>query len=133
MTSRRKGTVQSGFTLIEVMAALAILGLALGLVASRGPARAPGLDLRATASEVSRTLRAARALAIAKNQPVIVGRDIAWPRVSGSVRAILPPAGIRFDALGSSVGGRVILSAGTARQDVVVHWFSGRVEVSNAQ
>ena len=119
--------------MIEVLAVLAILGLGFALLASRGPARVPGLELRGAAGEVARTLRAARTLAIARNQTVIVGRDVAWPLAAPGIRMVPPAGGIRFDALGGSFGGRVTLSAGTARRDVVVHWLSGRVETSDVR
>ena len=58
-----------GFTLIEVIATLAILGFALVLVAGYKPPWSSGLGIRATAAELAAGLRLTRSEAIARNRP----------------------------------------------------------------
>ena len=58
----------AGFTLIEVLVVLVILGLTIALIVSRGPARSTGFDLRATAGSVAQQLRLTRSEAIATDR-----------------------------------------------------------------
>ena len=66
----------AGFTLIEVIATLAILGLALVIVAGYKPPWSSGLGLKGTASELASGLRLARSEAIASNRPVAFDLDV---------------------------------------------------------
>ncbi|MBP0494949.1 GspH/FimT family pseudopilin [Pararoseomonas indoligenes] len=144
---------QAGFTLIEVLVVLAVIGLALGIVAGRGPARSPALEAREAAGEVALALRQARGLAIASNRRVIFVLDVArhaYRVDNGPVRP-LPAAldlamtaavgeagesrtatGIGFSPDGSSSGGRIRLAAGAVRRVVAVDWLTGRVSVADA-
>ena len=145
------GKEQAGFTLIEVLAVLAVLGLAAALLAMRGPQRSPGLDLRTASEEVAGSLRLARTRAIARNRMVGVTFDAATRsvRLDGTAPGYLPPgvgikvtdtlrettgahpAAIRFAPDGSSTGGRVELQGRGRRVQVTVNWLTGRVAVSS--
>lgn len=148
----RGGTAaESGFTLVEVLVVLAVIGLALGVVAMRGPQRSPALDLRAAAGTVAETLRLARSRAVAGNRTVGVAFDVGGPalQMDGAPPHILPPgiamavtatlgntagdrlAAIRFAPDGSSSGGRVVLQGGGRRTQVGVEWLTGRVSVAD--
>ena len=153
MTSRNKKgrNRDAGFTLVEVLVVLAVVGLALGVVALRGPQRSPALDLRAAAGTVAETLRLARSRAVAGNRTVGVAFDVAGPslRLDGATPRGLPPgiamavtatlgntAGGRLGAIqfapdGSSSGGRVVLQGGGRRTQVGVEWLTGRVSVAD--
>ena len=138
----------AGFTLIEVLVVLAILGLVAGLVAVRGPSRSAALDLRAASGEVARAMRLARTQAIAGNAavPVVLDPATSGYRVGdGPPRRL--PAGIGLSVIavagaglptisfapdGSSSGGRVELAAGGRRVQVGVEWLTGRVVVADA-
>ena len=146
--TNRSGT--PGFTLIEVIVVLVILGLGLALLTTRGPLRSTALDLRAATSEITQALRLARARAIATDRPVIVALDPAGNafRVgSGSTQTLPrgvtleatavqgPAAGIaafRFAPDGSASGGRITLTAGGRSAVVGVDWLTGRVSVGEA-
>ena len=147
---KRRAGRTAGFTLIEVIVVLAILGLGLALLATRGPLRSAGTDLRAATGEVSQTLRLARARAIATDRAVVVALDPAANTLrvgNGPVRP-LPhgvameaatvqgpapgTAAIRFSPDGSASGGRITLSAGSRRAVVAVDWLTGRVSVGEA-
>lgn len=150
MTWRSKGARAAGFTLIEVLVVLAIVGLSLALLATRGPLRSAAADLRAAAGEVSQALRLARARAIATDRTVVVALDPTanafrvgngpaqpLPRgvaleavaVQGSAPGV---AVVRFAPDGSASGGRITLSAGSRRAVVAVEWLTGRVSVGDA-
>jgi len=83
--------VTRGFTLVELLATLAILGLGAGVAALALPSLRP-----APGSEVLRSLDSARAAAVRS------GRAVVWRQSAVAVR-FLPD--------GSSSGGRVILDS----------------------
>ena len=143
---------QRGFTLIEVIIVVVILGMVAGLVLSRGPARSRTLDARAAAADVARVLRGARGQAIGTNRSVLVLVDVARRAIAvdgGRIRAIpdnlavtvtaVPQetrgrtlAGIRFQPDGSASGGRITLVDGKRRTVIGVDWLTGRVTVADA-
>ena len=151
MTSRADR--QAGFTLIEVLAVLAILAMAIGIIAARGPARSPALDARGAAGQVSRALRLARSQAVATNRPVAFTLDLArhgfqvgegaWQAIPAELGLAMvavaeanpdPARGrIVFNPEGGSSGGRVRISAGRSALTVGADWLSGRVTVALAQ
>jgi general secretion pathway protein H len=140
---------QSGFTLIEMIVVVAVLGFVLALVASRGPGTSAALTSKAAANELASALRETRSRAIVSNRSVSLTfdlRDRAY-RVGDRPVHRLPPglalsllttlgevrsdtnAGIRFEPDGSSSGGRVELADGRHKLEVGVDWLSGRVKV----
>lgn len=150
--SDRIAGTQRGFTLIEMIVVLAIMGLALAMVAARGPLGLQTLSARAAANELASGFRQARARAIADNRPVAVSIDLAGHRWRiGTDRptglpanmeiAVVTVAGqtvggtaaaIRFLPDGSSTGGRVELKDGPRRMRIGIDWLNGRVSVGNA-
>ena len=142
----------TGFTLLETLIVLLIVGLMLAFVLERGPIRSAGLTARAAAAELAEGLRLARSQAIAANQPVSLSVDVVrhvW-RVGSGPLQLLPPeleialytvagaqlgsAGfIAFAPDGSSTGGRIELVRGTERLKVGVDWLTGRVSVADVQ
>jgi general secretion pathway protein H len=143
----------SGFTLIEVIVTLAILGFALVLVAGFKPPWSSGLGLRGTAAELASGLRLARSEAIVSNRSVPFDLDVIKHRYrvgTGTVRGLptqlsielLTIAGekrevgigdIRFNPDGSSTGGRIALADGQRRMAVGVDWLTGRVSVADVR
>lgn len=131
---------QAGFTLLEMLVVLVVLGLAAGLVLGRGPARSARLDLRAQSQQIAQSLRSARGQAIASNRRVTFVLDGAgrFAVDGGTVRTIpapmqasLQPAAIVFAPDGSTSGGRITLVEGPSRMIVGVDWLTGRVSVSD--
>lgn len=130
---------EAGFTLLEIIVVMAVLGMIAGLIAYRGPPRSRGLDLQAQAADVARTLRAARIHAITANRPVSIIFDNAARTVSvdGALHALpaglaVRAGGIRFAPDGSSSGGRVELAAGERHRSVSVDWLTGRVRIGTS-
>jgi general secretion pathway protein H len=142
---------RSGFTLIELVVALAVMGLALVLIVGYKAPWSSGLGLEGTASELASGLRLARSQAIANNQPVAFSLDLAGHiyRVGGEAPRSLPArlsislstvdgerrgaaiGDIRFNPDGSSTGGRITLADGSRRVAVGVDWLTGRVTVAD--
>jgi len=146
-TGRRAAA--AGFTLLELLVVLAILGLVLTL-ATPGLGRAlPGMELRAEARTIASALREARALAVGRNDETTLIIDLSGPtlrlgdrppiRLSPRLGISLLTAssestgrgsgGISFFPDGTSTGGRVALVLGESRRDVVVDWLTGTVSI----
>ena len=152
-TSRSDLERCAGFTLIEVIVTLAILGFALVLVAGYKPPWSSGLGVKGTASELASGLRLARSEAIAGNRPVAFDLDVTGHvyRVGARAERRLPAnlsielltitgenrgtsvGDIRFNPDGSSTGGRITLADGKRRMAVGVDWLTGRVTFADVQ
>ena len=150
MLWRSETSGEAGFTLIEVLVVLVILGLTVALVLARGPARNAGLEARAAASEVAQTLRLGRSRAIANDRPTTITLDLSshWLTLDGARRAVLPPAlalaarmadgshprrpVFEFASDGSATGGTIFLGSADRRILVTVDWLTGRVDVLRA-
>jgi general secretion pathway protein H len=144
---------QAGFTLIEVIVTLAILGFTLALVVGYKPPWSGALGLRGTAAELASQLRLARSEAVLRNRSIGFEIDVAAHQIRVGDRAAqqLPPAltivlltiagerrdvskgDIRFNADGSSSGGRISLADGTLKVAVGVDSLSGRESLAHAQ
>jgi general secretion pathway protein H len=132
----RSGRDINGFTLIEMIVVLAILGLMLGLVVSHGPVHSQRLDLDATAQEIARSLRLARSRAIAQNRTVTwlpmrggYSLDGGPPRTLPADVALTAAGAIGFAADGSSSGGLVTLRGGERQIAIALDWLTGRVAI----
>jgi general secretion pathway protein H len=140
---------EAGFTLIEMLVVVAVMGFALGLIITRGPVRSQSLEIKAAVNEVAQGLRLARSRAIATNTPVQFAVDVPARsfRIDRGTPTILPSslsiamtavsqetlgsrlAAIRFNGDGSATGGRIELADGQRRAQVGVDWLTGRVSV----
>lgn len=151
---RRRGRrTAAGFTLIEVIVTLAILGLAMILVTGYRAPWSSTLGLKGTAAALASGLRLARSQAIATNREVTLDLDLKahrWRVGRGELRPL--PAklkiklltvageqrgrgvgGIRFNPDGSSTGGRISLADGASQIAVGVDWLTGRVTVADVR
>lgn len=149
----RRQAGNAGFTLLEIIVVLAILGLALVLVVGHRPPWSKGFDIDTTAAELAAQLRLVRSEAIVANRAVALELDLPGRRYrSGTAVARALPAGlaielltiagerrgvvaggIRFHPDGSSTGGRIVLADGTRRVAVGVDWLTGRVSVADVR
>jgi general secretion pathway protein H len=149
---RHKPT-DAGFTLIEVVVTLAILGFALVLISGYRAPWSSRLGLRGTAAELAVGLRLARSDAIAHNRPVAFKLDLKAHQyqIGEAAHRPLPvelaielltvspgrtsetAANIRFNPDGSSTGGRIVVADRTHRIAIGVDWLSGRVSVSDGR
>jgi general secretion pathway protein H len=138
-----------GFTLLEMLVVVLLLGLMVGLLVARGPSRSPTLDTRAAADNLARALRSAQAAAIAGGETVQVTADLAHQSIdSGSGTVTQMPPSVRLTYItaagapiatgrveinfaddGSSSGGALALSSQTVRSVVSVDPFTGRAQV----
>jgi general secretion pathway protein H len=151
--SPRGWSSQDGFTLLELVVTLAILGFALVLMVGHKPLWSRGLELRGTAADIAAGLRTARSEAILRNRPISFAIDLAEHRFQvgpGPVRQLPPQlaitlltvageksnsrlGGIRFNPDGSSTGGRVSIADGQQAIAIGVDWLTGRVSIADVR
>ena len=91
----------AGFTLLELLIGLAIMGLMLSAVPALLSKAVPGVEARGAAREMAAGLRAARGRAIASNRETALVLDVAGGayRVEGEPKARRVPAGIGISLL----------------------------------
>jgi general secretion pathway protein H len=141
---------QAGFTLLEMIVVVAIMGFAFGLVITRGPVRSQTMEMQAAVNELQQGLRLARSNAIVTNTVTRLTVDLEHRsfRIDNGSSTLLPPsmvvavtaiseetvgqrlAAIRFNGDGSASGGHIDLTYGPHRTQVGVDWLTGRISVS---
>lgn len=140
-----------GFTLIEMLAALAVLAMVALIGAPLGMRAIDGMELRATAREMAAALAQTRARAIGQGRPAVLSIEPATPgyRIADGPLVMLP-AGIALGATaaaelsdlpgniariaffpdGASTGGSVTLSRDGTAYRIAVDWLTGQVETA---
>jgi general secretion pathway protein H len=133
---------RAGFTLIETIVVLVILGLALTIVAGFIPRRNGTLELANATSRVVGAMRLARSRAMVESRPVpfavtadghgfIV--DSAQVTLGPLVRmSMTGPRMISFAPDGSASGGSLRVLVGEKFRVVQVDWLTGRVTIVGA-
>jgi general secretion pathway protein H len=138
MISRR----DPGFTLIEVVIVLAIIGLSLAMILPLVSRHATGAALNAATAEIRAALRGARSTAIVEDRPVVFQGDpgggywldrnhFALPLMNGTQPLRVAIAGgerISFYPSGGSSGGRIFVSSGSAEREISVDTLTGRAD-----
>lgn len=153
-TKRQSATVAAGFTLLEMLIVLTILGFALVLVIGYRPPWSRELDIEATAAQIASQLRLERSAAIAGNkaavleldlkahayrsgamppQPLPAGLSLELLTVAGEQRGAADAGDIQFNPDGSSSGGRIVLGDGARKVAIGVDWLTGKVSVADVR
>lgn len=136
-------------TLLELLVALAILGLVLSIAVVNFRPGSAGLELRRVARELVSGLRQARSLAVAENRTVAVSVDptARGYAIDGRVRALggatsdlvvtqraptlangqAPGARIAFRPDGSAAGARITLGGAAGQREIDIDAITGRV------
>ena len=133
----------AGFTLIETLVVLVVLGLMVSVLLARGPVRSVTLDLTAASRTLTAELRHARGQAIATDRPVRIGLSEVREALGRAARrdragaiglALHSPADdphgngtLRFDPDGSASGGRIVLTEGQEQVSIRIDWLTGRI------
>jgi len=145
----RPHAAAAGFTLLEMMIVLVIIGLATLLIGLGRTPLSPTTEGRAAAQTISGALRAARSEAVMTDRPVYFVLDTAQRSYRWGQRAPQPLSPnlavamltstdqqiavqvgrIRFDPDGGSTGGRIAIAGGGRVWQVGIDWISGRVSV----
>ncbi len=139
-----------GFTLLELLVVIVLVGLLVSLVPPRLSGAFSSAQIRATVRELVATLRLARGQAIHQGQPVTCFLDLEQKRfglrgrakqheLPDNLRVRLTTArstlkndgsvGIRFMPDGTATGGEIVLQREDQRYVIHVDWITGRVRV----
>jgi len=143
----------AGFTLLELLVVITVIGLAMLAAPRLGGAWATGAKDRAAVQELGSALSHARFMAVAMRSPVEFLFDLknrTWRTSPAGPQGRLPDVGIsmlgidgattpdastsviRFYADGGSSGGTVVLDVpGNQRPQtrIATDWLSGRIEI----
>ena len=141
---------EAGFSLIEMLAVLVVLTLAMGTATLSFSRRTDRMSVSALAAETASRARAARDLAIRTGQDTLLRVDLrnrtiavsGGTRVlaitgdielevvsSGSERTAVDVAGVRFFPYGASTGATIRLGQLGSSHEIRINWFTGRVVV----
>jgi general secretion pathway protein H len=138
---------QRGFTLVEIIAVVALIALAVTLVAVSVGTGLEGARIRSASKDLAAALRYTRTQAIVHREPQVLLVDVEQRsyQAPGRPRIALPAqlevklltaaeelvadgvGGIRFFPDGSSTGGHVELIRDDARWRIDVNWLTGEV------
>ena len=139
-----------GFTLLELLVVMLIVGLLVALVPPLFSGAVPGAKLKAAVRDLAVTLRLARnqsitrdvetqvylnlespAYAIGKQAPRAfpAGVELKVPPVPGQGALAAKRHVVRFFSDGSSSGTLITLSRGARSYDIHVGWLTGRVTI----
>ena len=141
----------AGFTLIEIVCALAIVALVAALILPAFPTRASRARVEAYAIETASLLIADRAAAIRRNVPVLTQLDAKARAIASGANAsvVRIPRDVDFDAVlaetcegrragraivflpnGMSCGGAIFIGRENQAFEVRVNWLTGAVDVA---
>jgi general secretion pathway protein H len=141
---------QRGFTVIELLVALVIMGLAYALAGPLITNGSTGTELKASARQLAAGLRKARSDAVATRHETVLTIDVEGHsfQISGDPRVHQLPksvsvklftaqselvnattGSIRFFPDGGATGGRITLSARERNYDVDINWLTGQVNI----
>jgi general secretion pathway protein H len=145
MTSRFRSSAaparrrETGFTLVELLVVLAIIGLSLAIALPLLARHPVGAALNAAASEIRTALSQARSTAIVEDRMVVFQGDpgggywldrnhFTLPLMSGAQPlrvATIGGARISFFPSGGSSGGRIVVSSSGAQREIAVDMLTG--------
>jgi len=140
-----------GFTLLELLIVMAIMGMVGALIVSGRPSGSSSVNVRLAAETLASALRVARAQAITQGRPVGMVLDtnrrrygieqapqrplpdgLTFTLLTGRGDVLSPAQGrIRFFPDGSSTGGRITIHSAAGKSVVGIDWLSGRVSVAD--
>ncbi|OIQ74949.1 hypothetical protein GALL_433900 [mine drainage metagenome] len=141
----------SGFTLLELLVVLVLMGLITGMAVPLLSSGLPGAQLKASARELLAGLRQARDQAITRRQDAALTIDVQKHnfQVTGDSRVYKLPAKVkiglfvadtqaagdvgafRFYPDGSSTGGRVTVSLDRTTYRIDVDWLTGMARLQD--
>lgn len=144
---KRPSTSSAGFTLVELLVVMGIMGLLLTAVLSAKPKTA-SVRVTVAARTIASTLQLARAQAMASNAETVVRIDTqnnqfgmdgsmhALPRgmtvamIAAENERVGDSGGMRFYPDGQSSGGEIVLALEGRVSRIAVNWLTGEPRLS---
>lgn len=146
MPRRASCEPRGGFTLLEMLLVMAVLGLALSLITPQRP-QTPTAAM--VAAELADALRQTRARALRSGRAASLTLNLDSPgyqidtkperrlssgvhlQIETTVEAVITPsrAGVLFAADGSASGGRIIIRTASGVSVIRIGWFDGRITI----
>ncbi len=140
---------QAGFTLLEMLTVLVIVGMATSLVALSVSRRSDRMTISALAVEIASRARATRSMAIETGRDATLSIDLGRRNIASAGRRshLTIPADVDLDVVasfaeqrggfsairffpdGASSGGTIRLSQSGSSYEIRINWFTGRVHV----
>jgi general secretion pathway protein H len=147
------GQAQAGFTLIEIMLVLVIIGMIYSLAPPLFNKAFPALKLKAVTRDLVQEIRYVQQSAITTGQPTAMHVELAEDRYAsdqinaGALRQLpegfhfaRQPGGsleqildLRFYPDGSASGGEIRIEAGRRSYTIRVDWLTSQVEILSQQ
>ena len=148
MSNIRAG--EAGFTLLEMVSVLAIVGLAAAILLPRFPRESSGPRLEAYAIETASLLKSDRITAIRRRSEIAteIDADARVIRSGSTGRTVHVPDDVAFDSMlprrcnqrrvvstitffatGTSCGGVIALTRFGSGFEIRVNWLTGNVEI----
>jgi len=139
---KRRATSSAGFTLVELLVVMGIMGLVLAAVVFARPKTAT-VQVNVAARSVAATLQLARAQAMASNAETVVridpqngqfGMDGSMHALPRGMTVVMIAAenerrgdsgGMRFYPDGQSSGGEIVLALEGRASRIAVNWLTG--------
>jgi general secretion pathway protein H len=144
---------EDGFTLLELLVVLVIIGLVLALIPGFMLRGQPGLDVDVAARALADALRETRSQAVLQNREQLfaldveerlfrVGEQRASVQIDKNIAITFQTARsllmsdtigrIRFFPDGSATGGRIGLTLNGHHAEVLVDWLTGLISIDHA-
>lgn len=151
MTPRRQRHGKAGFSLLELMIVLMLMGLIAAIAVPVFGGGVSTTRLKSAAREVAAGLRMARNEAVANRREAVLTLDLAARtfRIDRETKVHALPddielklytaqsdlvsenvGAVRFFPDGGSTGGRITIAAGERKFDVDIDWLTGRVAIA---
>jgi general secretion pathway protein H len=145
----RTPSAERGFTLVEILVVIMIMGVVVAMVGSAMGYSLTGQQMRSASRDLIAALRYTRGQAIVKREPQVLMLNVDEKSYRAATRASvkLPEqfdlaietarqemvsegeAGIRFYPDGSSTGGNIELSRGDTVWRIDINWLTGEVSL----
>ncbi|MDD2876661.1 MAG: GspH/FimT family pseudopilin [Acidiphilium sp.] len=138
----------AGFTLLELIVVMVIMGLVLGLVLTHGPMRSPRLAEAAAVQDIAQGLQDAASRAIAQDRTTKFQLDPQTGVWREGARHGTIPAGtaigfhgvaagrmgtVMFAPDGSASGGRITLASAGGVRVIAIDWLTGQIRIDAPQ